>query len=75
MREERLEECRAWAEITDENLDCAGLRLPDGMATEMVEEIDRLNGRLQAVCDVVNNAAAFGDSPEAGRIMEAVRGE
>lgn len=42
---------------------------------ELSIEIQWLESRLQAVCDVVSNAEAFGDSPESGRIMEAVRGE
>lgn len=50
------------------------LDMSDSVLT-LVAEVESLNGRLEAVCDVVSNAAAFGDSPEAGRIMEAVRGE
>lgn len=75
MTEERLEECRNWAQITDENADCEGLRLPEGMATEMVEEIERLRGRLEAVCDVVSAYAAFGEPVSSVAVMEAVRGD
>jgi hypothetical protein len=41
---------------------------------ELLAEVARLNGCLEAVCDVTSNAVAFGEHPEPGRIMEAVRG-
>lgn len=69
MEEGRLEEIK---EATEDAWFVSEVR---PFVAELVEEIDRLNGRLQAVCDVVSNAEAFGDSPESGRIMEAVRGE
>lgn len=52
----------------------SGVRLPAGMATELVAEIERLNGRLEAVCAIVSDACAFGEGLSALRILEAVRG-
>jgi len=43
-------------------------------AQELIEEVESLRGRLEAVCGVVSDAAAFGDDISALRVMEAVRG-
>ncbi len=74
MDKSRLEECRAWAESTDKHVHISGVRLPAGMATELVAEVERLNGRLQAVCDVLSDADAFDGVIHDSDIMEAVRG-
>jgi len=43
-------------------------------ARDLVEEVERLNGRLEAVCAIVSDACAFGEDLSALRILEAVRG-
>lgn len=43
-------------------------------ALELVAEIERLNGRLEAVCAIVSDACAFGEDISALRVLEAVRG-
>lgn len=42
---------------------------------DLVSEVRNLRGRLQAVCDVLSDAAAFGDDIPAGKVLEAVRGQ
>lgn len=42
---------------------------------ELALEVRRLEGRLDAVCDVVSDAAAFGEPVSSVAVMEAVRGE
>lgn len=43
-------------------------------ALELVAEVERLNGRLEAVCGVLWDAAAFGAPVSDLAVMEAVRG-
>jgi hypothetical protein len=42
---------------------------------ELAGEVERLRGRLEAVCAVVSDAAAFGEPVSSVAVMEAVRGE
>ncbi len=42
---------------------------------ELAEYVRALEGRLDAVCDVVSDAAAFGDDIAAACVLEAVRGQ
>lgn len=44
-------------------------------ALVLAGEVRRLRGRLEAVCDVLADAAAFGRVVEPNDILEAVRGE
>lgn len=43
-------------------------------ARVLVAEVERLNGRLEAVCDAVSDACAFGEPVSSVAVMEAVRG-
>lgn len=43
-------------------------------ALELVFEVRSLRRRLEAVCQVVSDAEAFGEDLDAEKIMEAVRG-
>lgn len=45
------------------------------LAQELVEEVETLRGRLQAVCDVLSDAEAYGEDVDPGKVLEAVRGE
>lgn len=42
---------------------------------ELVAEVRNLRGRLDAVCGVLSDAAAYGDDIPAAKVLEAVRGE
>ena len=74
MNKDRLEECRRWAELTDKNVHIAGVRLPAGMATELVAEVASLKSRLEAVERIVLEACAIGEHMSALEILEAIRG-
>ena len=69
MHEGRLEEIKAEA-LSDKNW----VSESDLVILELVAEVECLRGRLEAVCDVVSDACAFGDDVPALRVMEAVRG-
>lgn len=69
MREGRLEEIK---EATEDAWFVSEVRPFVG---ELVEEVETLRGRLEAVCDVVSDADAFNGVVEATAIMGAVRGE
>lgn len=45
------------------------------LADELAAEVEMLRGRLEAVCDVVSDSAAYGDDIAAAKVLEAVRGE
>lgn len=42
---------------------------------ELVAEVRKLRGRLEAVSDALSDAAAFGRVVEANEVLEAVRGQ
>lgn len=44
-------------------------------ALELALEVKRLRGCLEAVSDVVSDAAAYGDDIPAGKVLEAARGQ
>lgn len=44
-------------------------------AIMLASEVRSLRARLEAVCDVVSDAAAYGDAVESADILEAVRGQ
>jgi hypothetical protein len=69
MGEGRLEEIK---EATEDAWFVSEVR---PFVAELVEEVRRLNGRLEAVCDVVSDCAPFGEPVSSVAVMEAVRGE
>lgn len=44
------------------------------LAGELVEEVEELRARQEAVCAIVSDAVAFGEALSALKILEAVRG-
>ncbi len=44
MDEDRLNEIEEWVDLADRNHRNAGVRLPTGMARELVDEVRRLQG-------------------------------
>jgi hypothetical protein len=81
MREGRLEEIRECAEDWDygkyyDTSDFAdALSLARSDARELIEEVERLRGRLEAVERLVLDACAYGDDISALRVLEAARGQ
>ena len=78
MQEGRLEKIKAWAEEPLRRtfpLDAMEFADTSRRVTlELVAEVKRLNGRLQAVCDVLSNADATDGVIRDGAVMEAVWG-
>ncbi len=81
LNEGRLEEIKAAVENFDVGAYHGTDMLADaiteirGEASELIDEVEELRGRLEAVCDIVSDACAFGENLSALRILEAVRGQ
>lgn len=81
MREGRLEEIKARLEGHDSGAyhDASDMAVGFGEVVseslELVEEVETLRARLEAVCGVLSDAAASDELVDPWRILEAVRGE
>lgn len=81
MREGRLEEIKARLEGHDSGAyhDASDMAIGFGEvvseALELVEEVEALRGRLQAVCDVLSDAEGFGEDVDPDDVLKAVRGQ
>jgi hypothetical protein len=80
MREGRLQEIKAGIESLDTGRYYGADMLADALteknseAAELVAEVERLEGRLEAVCAVLSDAEAFDGVVDASKVLEAVRG-
>jgi hypothetical protein len=79
MHERRLKEIKEFAEAelrATFPLDAEDFaRRTKKDTLDLVAEIERLNGRLEAVCDVLSDADAFDGVISDELVMRAVRGE
>ena len=69
MDEGRLEEIEATA------ADAWFISEVRPFVAELVDEVRALEGRLQAVRDVVSDAESYGEDLDHEKVLEAVRGE